>query len=142
MTRQKGMQIYKIFTKNVCYENYINILVHTSSGRFYELQNLKPPSPSGDCEMVQYSFEPKSVIQVKLLTFHYILECKELLMFSHKYLEDEYCSASNTTQFWELMSFTNGTTLKKLCNFKIIIHSVIKQYVLHNSTFFSLHCTY
>lgn len=50
--------------------------------------------------------------------FHYtcILLCiyKELLVLRRKHLDDNYLTAPNINKFYELMSCTNGTTLKKL----------------------------
>lgn len=62
--------------------------------------------------------------------FHYtcILLCvdKELLVLRRKHLDDNYFTAPNINKFYELMSCTNGTTLKKLCYFIIKIYSLIK----------------
>lgn len=122
-------QIYKIFKKNFSYENYINLLPHKLRKIFMKFRTANHHLP---VETGRWSNIPLNQRVCKLCNtgqiadkFHYILECKELLTFRHRYLEDKYCSAPNTIKFCELMSCNNVTKLKKICYFIIKIYSLI-----------------
>lgn len=69
--------------------------------------------------------------------FHYILECKELLMLRHKYFEDKYCSAPTASLCFVLM-----VQLWKNCHFIIKIYSLINYLPSTILLFFYLYCIY
>lgn len=122
-------QIYKIFKKNFNYENYINILPLRLRKVFMKFRTSNHHLL---VETGRWYNTPLNQRVCKLCNsgqiadeFHYILECKELLTFRRKYLDEKYWSAPNTIKFCELMSCSNATNLKKLCYFIIKIYSLI-----------------